>query len=197
MAHSARIAGAVTRPRLAGPAVRFIAILAAFAVAAWLGYRDEYLGGVLVPLRQLTAQAALMVIQAIGLDAARDGVVIRHAGGFAYEISRGCMGVIPALFLAVGVLAWPGESRRKLAALLVGIPFLLGLNLARLAHLFFLGVRRPGQFGFAHEVGWEAAMVIAVFGLWLGLTAWAGMATVGERPGPKLDGKTGRNEVLA
>jgi exosortase/archaeosortase family protein len=156
------------------PAGRFIATLAIVALAAWLGYRDEYLGPLLVPLRQLTAQAALVLVQSIGLDAMRVGTVVQHPGGFAYEISRGCMGVIPALILGVGVLAWPGVGARKAIALVVGIPLLLGLNLIRLGHLFYLGVRQPDHFHFAHEVGWQAAVVVAVFGLWFGATFWAG-----------------------
>lgn len=160
--------------RSPSPAGRFVATLAVVAFVAWFGYRDEYLGPVLVPLRQLTAQAALALAQSLGLDAVRVGTVVQHPGGFAYEISRGCMGVIPALILGVGVLAWPGVGSRKAIALLVGIPLLLGLNLIRLGHLFYLGVRRPDQFHFAHEVGWEAVVVLAVFGLWLGATSWAG-----------------------
>jgi exosortase/archaeosortase family protein len=156
------------------PAGRFVATLAIVAFVAWLGYRDEYLGPVLVPLRQLTARAALAVVQTIGIDAMRVGTVVQHPSGFAYDISRGCMGVIPALILAAGVLTWPGVGNRKAIALLVGIPLLIGLNLVRLGHLFYLGVRRPDHFHFAHEVGWEAAVVLAVFGLWFGATSWAG-----------------------
>jgi exosortase/archaeosortase family protein len=170
----------VLRPAM--PAVRFAGIMACFTVLALLGYRDVYLGPVLLPLRTLTAQAALALIQAIGLEAMREGAVIRHAAGFAYEISRGCMGVIPALFLAVGVTAWPGDRWRKSVALLLGIPLLIGLNLVRLVHLFYLGLRRPESFRFAHEVAWEGAIVLAVFCLWLGLTRWTGVSPKWEKP---------------
>ena len=166
----------VMRPRLTGPVVKFVAILATFVLAALLGYRDEYLGPVLVPLRTLTAQAALTLIRGVGLDGVRQGTIISNSSGFAYEISRGCTGVIPALLLAVAVLAWPGAGSRKLIALALGIPLLLGLNLIRLVHLFYLGVRRPEFFSFAHEVVWEATIVLAVFALWLGLTRWTGLA---------------------
>jgi exosortase/archaeosortase family protein len=157
------------------PAGRFVATLAIVALVAWLGYRDEYLGPVLVPLRQLTAQAAVALVQSIGLDAVRVGTVLQHPGGFAYEISRGCMGVIPALILTAGVLAWPGQGSRQAIALLVAVPLLLGLNLIRLGHLFYLGVHRPEVFRFAHEVAREGALVAVVFLLWLGATAWAGI----------------------
>jgi exosortase H (IPTLxxWG-CTERM-specific) len=155
--------------------------MAGFVLVAVLGYRDEYLGPVLVPLRAATAEMALTLIRSIGLDAVRNGTVISHTAGFAYEISRGCTGVIPALLLAVGVLAWPGAGSRKLLAVVLGIPLLLELNLIRLVHLFYLGVRRPELFGVAHEVIWEAVMVLAVFALWLGFTRWTGSAS---GPGP-------------
>jgi exosortase/archaeosortase family protein len=190
MANSAHGVRALMVLQPAGPAVRFAGILAGFTVAALLGYRDEHLGPVLLPLRTLTAEAALTLIQAVGLEATREGTAIRHAAGFAFEISRGCMGLIPALFLAVGVMAWPGERRRKLLALLAGIPLLLGLNLVRLAHLFYLGVRRPESFRFAHEAAWEGAMVVAVFCLWLGLTQWTGVS-----PGPGTSRATQAREL--
>ncbi|HEY7683667.1 MAG TPA: exosortase H [Gemmatimonadales bacterium] len=160
--------------RPGGPELRFILTLAGFALVAVLGYRDEYLGPVLVPLRTLTADLTLTLIRALGLDAVRHGTVISHSAGFAYQISRGCTGVIPALLLAVGVLAWPGVGRRKLFAVALGVPLVLGLNQVRLVHLFYMGVRRPELFGFAHEVLWETVMVSAVFGLWLGFTRWTG-----------------------
>jgi exosortase/archaeosortase family protein len=123
---------------------------------------------------------ALTLIRSLGLDAVRDGTVISHSAGFAYEISRGCTGVIPALLLAVGVLAWPGAGSRKLLAALLGILLLLGLNLIRLVHLFYLGVRRPELFGIAHEVIWQAVLVLTVFALWLGFTRWTGSAMGAE-----------------
>jgi exosortase/archaeosortase family protein len=153
--------------------LRLVLSLAVFVAFVLLAFRDEVMGPALVPLRTLTAQATLGLIHWAGMEAIREASAIYHPGGFAYEISRGCLGLVPVGVLAVSVLAHPGSLRPKLTGLALGVPLLVGLNLVRLVHLFYLGVRQPGLFHFAHQVVWQAVIVAAVFVLWLG---WTGCA---------------------
>lgn len=162
-------------PRLSGAGLRFVAIVATFAVAVVVVFRDEIVGPLVLPLRVLTARAVLVVIQGAGIDAFREVSALYHPGGFAYEISRGCLGLVPAAFLIVGVLAYPGERQRKVRALALGLPALFALNLLRLVHLFYLGVNHPGLFRFAHQVAWQAVIVAAVFLFWLTSTGYLEM----------------------
>jgi exosortase/archaeosortase family protein len=151
---------------------RFVFSLAAFVGVVLLVFRDEVIGPALVPLRALTARTVLGLIHLTGMEAVREASAVYHPGGFAYEISRGCMGLVPVAFLAVATLAYPGHLRRKLVALAVGIPLLLSLNLIRLLHLFYLGVHQPEMFYLAHQVLWQGGIVLAVFTLWLASTSW-------------------------
>ncbi len=146
--------------------------LTIFVGVVLLVFRDEVLGPALVPLRIATARTVLGLIRLAGMAAVREASAIYHPGGFAYEISRGCIGLVPAGILTVTTLAHPGQLRRKMQALAVAIPLLLGLNLLRLLHLFYLGVNQPELFHLAHQVLWQAAIVLAVFTLWLGATRW-------------------------
>ena len=155
-------------PYATGP--RFVSIVATFAVAVSVLFRDEIVGPFVLPLRLLTARAVLVLIRGVGIDAFREATALYHPGGFAYDLSRGCLGLIPAGFLIVGVLAYPSEGRRKLLALVVGVPVLFALNLVRLVHLFYLGVHDPDLFRPAHELIWQALIVVVVFLLWLGAT---------------------------
>ena len=155
-------------PRRGG--LRFALTLGAFAAVVALLFRDSIVGPLVSPLRVLTARAVLLLIQQIGMDAVREGSAIYHAGGFAYEISRGCLALVPAGFLVVSVLAYPGKTGRKLAAITLGVPLLLGLNLVRLVNLFYLGVHRADLFGLAHQVVWQGVMILAVLALWLAST---------------------------
>jgi hypothetical protein len=50
------------------------------------------------------------------------------------------------------------------------------LNLARLVHLFVIGVRQPAWFDLAHEVIWESVMALSVLVAWLGWAMWADRA---------------------
>jgi exosortase/archaeosortase family protein len=159
-------------PRVTGAGLRFVSIVATFAVAVALVFRDEVVGPIVLPLRVLTARVVLVLVHGAGLDAVREVSALYHPGGFAYEISRGCLGLVPVAFLVVGVLAYPGERHRKLWALIIGVPALFALNLVRLVHLFYLGVNRPDLFPLAHQVAWQAAIVTAVFVFWLAATGY-------------------------
>lgn len=156
--------------------VCFAAVLAVVAGALWLGFRDEVLGWVLVAWRIEVAKAVLALIRLTGMEAIREASAIYHAGGFAYEISRGCTGFVPAALLATSIAAYPAAARFRLAGLLLGVPLLLGINLARLVHLFYLGVHQPRWFHVAHTVAWEAIIVLAVVGLWLAWAVWTDRA---------------------
>lgn len=152
--------------------LRFLLALAIFAGVVPVVFRDELMGSALFTLRVLTARATLVFIHWSGMEAVREASAIFHPGGFAYQISRGCMGLVPAALLGVAVLAYPGERRRKAVALAVGIPILFALNFVRLVHLFYLGVYRPDTFHLAHTVLWQVGIILGVFLTWLGCIAW-------------------------
>lgn len=150
--------------------VRFVLALTIFAGLVLLTFREDVLGPALLPLRVLTAEATLAVIHGAGMEAVRAASTVYHPGGFAYEISRGCTGLVPIAFLVVAVLAYPADSRTKLVGLSLGVPFLAVLNLIRLVHLFYLGVHQPQLFELAHKVLWQAVIVLAVLALWIACT---------------------------
>ena len=164
--------------------LRFSLVLAAFAVVTWFVFRDEVMGPVLVPLRALTAEGALTLIRLMGMEAIREGSTVYQPGGFAYEVSRGCTGLVGAGLLIVSILAYPAARGHRLVGVSLCVPAFLGLNLARLVHLFYLGVYRPDVFHVVHEMVWQAGMAVAVFGLWFGWTIWANRAGVAQRQGP-------------
>jgi exosortase H (IPTLxxWG-CTERM-specific) len=147
--------------------LRFILTLALFAGAVLVGFRDEVVGPALLPLRVLTARVALALIHVAGMEAVREATAIFHPSGFAYQISRGCMGLVPAAFFAVSVIAYPISVSRKALAMVVGLPVLFALNMVRLVHLFYLGVHRPDLFHLAHQVLWQGGIIAVVFLMWL------------------------------
>ncbi len=153
--------------------LRFAVVMAVFAGVVLLTYREHMLGLVLVPLATVTAQMTVALLHWLSMEAARVATVISHPDGFAYEIYYRCTGFLPVAFLTASILASPGPLRRKCVGLAVGVPILIGLNLARLAHLFYLGVHHPAAFHFSHGVLWEGLFILATLGLWLGWTRWS------------------------
>lgn len=149
------------------------------AALVWLGVIGLARAGVPAPARLLSPVTALLaaLVQALvgwtGIDALRHGALLYVPGEFAYEIVAGCTGLLPAGVLAVAILTAPANGRARRAGLLAGVPLLLAVNVVRLAHLFYLGVRAPRHFALAHGLVWEAAMIAAVVAIWLGWSRWA------------------------
>lgn len=159
------------------------------ALLAWLTVIGLARAGVPAPaglLAPLTGLLAMLVQSALawtGVDALRHGALLYVPGAFGYEIVIGCAGLLPAAVLAVAILASPGSPTAKAWGLALGTPFLLGVNLLRLAHLFHVGLRAPERFGAAHGWWWEAAIVVLTLAVWL---AWAA-AAAGAASGPSRD----------
>ena len=127
----------------------------------------------LAPLTGFLGSVVQWVVGWTGIAALRDGATLYVPGAFGYEISVGCTGLLPAAVLAVAVLASPGSRSAKRRGLLLGVPAILALNVARLAHLFYLGIHAPRMFPLAHTVLWEGAMVAFTFATWLVWSRWA------------------------
>jgi exosortase H (IPTLxxWG-CTERM-specific) len=153
--------------------LRFALALAGAGLVCWALFRDAVVGPVVRPLEALTAGITAALVHGLGVQAATLGTVVYHPGGFAFEISRGCLGLVPLALLAAGIVAYPAPGRKKLWGLLVGLPALAALNVVRLVQLFVTGVRWPAAFGFAHEVVWQAIVVLAALGIWAAWVRWA------------------------
>ncbi len=149
------------------------------AALVWLGVIVLARGWTGAPVRLLDPLAGLVAsvtqgaLQAIGIAAERAGTVLFVPGGFAYDITIGCTGLLPAAVLAVAILASPGTWGAKQRGLVVGVPLVLTVNLLRLVHLFYLGIHAPRHFVLAHTLLWEGTMVLFTFVTWALWTRWA------------------------
>ncbi len=153
--------------------LRFAVILAGYGGAVFLVYRDEVLGTALAPLAVATARLVLVVLHFLGLEALREGAVIIHPGGFAYEVAYTCTGFLPIVTFFVCVLAYPVAWQARLTGAIIGILVLWIINLFRLVGLFYLGVNCPSAFAWAHEIAGEIFLGTAFIGLWLGWIGWS------------------------
>jgi exosortase/archaeosortase family protein len=137
------------------------------------GPREPVRAGALGWFDRTTAASTAAVVRLLGTSAVQEGPVLRHPQGFAIEVYYRCTGLLPALFVAVSILAFPAPRELRWKGVIVGVPLLLGLNLTRLVILFVVGVHWPIWFDVAHRVIAEAIMALAVLGLWLAWLRWA------------------------
>jgi exosortase/archaeosortase family protein len=88
---------------------------------------------------------------------------------FRFNVVPDC-GALPSMsiFLAA-MIAFPTELWRRLLGLLIGLPLLYAINIARLTCLALIGAYTGnGQiFEFAHEYVWQAVYIVFVVIVWL------------------------------
>lgn len=154
--------------------MRFGLVLGAFGAAVSWSYRHPRLYGLLAPVESWTTDATCWLLAWSGIEVERAGTVLSHPGGFSCDIGYRCTGVVVAAFLIAGLLALPLGWRSRARGVAVGVPLVLAVNLARLVSLYFVGVHWPEAFDFAHLVAWEAAMVLAILGVWIGCASRLG-----------------------
>ena len=155
------------------PEVRLAAALACLFVIVLPRYRPAVPGGILGSFTAIVASVVQSLLRWIGIEASRAGTFLYVPGSFGYEIGLRCIGMLPAAVLIVAILASPGTGAAKRRGVLVGVPLVLGVNLLRLVHLFYVGIHSPGLFALAHSVLWEGAMVLVTFATWLVWIRWA------------------------
>lgn len=160
----------------------FLLVVSAAGAAAALFYREAVGGPFVAPLERLTAAVTSGLLRAGGVETVRAGTVVYDARTFGFEISLGCTGLVPAAMFATAIAAYPATARHRLHGILVGVPLLLLVNLARLVHLFIVGIRWPSWFAVMHHVIWESAMVLAVIGFWSAWAVWADAPRSGTPP---------------
>ena len=124
----------------------------------------------LAPLNAFVASLVQGLVRLGGIPAERHAALLYVPGTFAYEIVAGCTGLLPATVVAVAILAAPGTRAARSRGMVLGVGVLLLINVLRLAHLFYLGVRAPQQFPAAHLYVWEAVLVAATGVVWLAFT---------------------------
>jgi exosortase/archaeosortase family protein len=107
-------------------------------------------------------------------DELRDRLPDPHAvigRSFPFNVVPDC-GAIPSISIFVAaVIAFPARVRSRVLGVLLGVPILYGVNIARLACLAVIGAydTTPGHeiFTFVHEYLWQGIYVVFVVIVWL------------------------------
>lgn len=116
---------------------------------------------------RLTADVAAGLLRVSGLEVERNGSVVSHPDGFGVYVYYLCTGWPLALVMLIGLAALPGRRTAKLAAAAAGVAALLVINQLRLVSLFWIGLRLPRVFDFAHYWVWEPVMLLCVGVVWV------------------------------
>ena len=155
------------------PALRFILVF----LAVLLPLAGLRASGLETPaaarVGAVTAGAAHVLLRPLQPGLQRSGNL--HAGPHgALEIAEPCSGFELIALLLAALVAFPLARRRRALALLLLVPFVLALNVVRVARLALLLESGAPVFETAHLFVWQGFLVLAGLAYWL---VWAAPAT--------------------
>lgn len=145
-------------------ALRFLGLLVVFSVV----YPQVALVADRAIMNALSATAAIVqtILGLVGQDASQQGRVVT-CGGFSIEIIVECIGIYETLLLWAAILAYRSSWRARLIGLGAGAVLIYLTNVLRLCVLSIIGAYWPNFFDTAHEIVWQATMIICVALMWL------------------------------
>jgi len=153
-------------------ALTFFALVLLFSVLVHVDV--EFFAG--VTTRMLTRNVAAVVAAVMNLAGAdvthSDEIIVYRSNSF--EVLADCTGIEVMGLFAAAVLAFPSLWRRRAAALAVGIPALMVLNLMRMISLIYIGARSATALHYGHLYVWPVVLLTVALGMWL---QWARSAS--------------------
>ena len=125
-------------------ALRFLTLFAVIFGLCYLlfGITPGVRQGVIKPYTVWLAKAVTAIVNLFGAGATTNGTLV-ESPRFSMNISMGCDGVEASSLFMAGVLAFPTLWRAKFIGLLIGVPLIHAINLARLVGLYYAGVYLP------------------------------------------------------
>ncbi|MCC6697375.1 MAG: archaeosortase/exosortase family protein [Candidatus Hydrogenedentes bacterium] len=118
---------------------------------------------------QLRAQVEALKAQRAAATSPAELAILDRDVRFHFNVVPDC-GALPSMAIFVAaILAFPARLWKKLVGMLLGIPALYIINVARLACLAVIGAYwgNGKEFEFAHEYVWQAVYIIFVVMVWL------------------------------
>jgi len=156
------------RSILQSPFRRFVLLFCLYLAAAGLAYPEFRfrVPGFIHWASEATAKVVYWTLLPFTSDVYQSGKMVTFHG-FSVTIIEECIGVYEMLIFATGVLAFPASARSRTIGLLMGLPLLYAINVARILMLVVVGHYAPSQFDFMHLYFWQATLILMITGVWL------------------------------
>jgi exosortase H (IPTLxxWG-CTERM-specific) len=162
-------------------ALRFLLIFGVvFGVCYFLlGVAPGVRLGIVRPYTVVLARFVTVIINLFGAGAVAQDTVVRSPE-FMIDIGMGCDGIEASSLFLAGVVAYPTSWRAKLSGLVVGVPLIQVINLARLVGLYYAGLHLPSVVEEVHVYVAQTIVILlstAILVFWL-----SRVATEHDRP---------------
>ena len=93
-------------------------------------------------------------------------------GRFSLHVSKDCDAMESNILMMAAVVAFPSTWKRRAVGLLASITVVTVANVVRLCSLYFVGLRWPSAFEFAHLELWPLLLIAISLGVFVAWTGW-------------------------
>ncbi len=163
------------------PALGFILLF--FAVAMSIYVALEFVPQqIYQAVNDWNAVAVAWCLNIIGIQVTLKGDLITHAG-FTAKVVGECSAVFVSVLPLSFFLAYPARPLRRLAGILIGLPFLFGINIIRIAIVFIVGFSQPKLFPWVHLYLGQVGMILVVVWICMVWLEWEKRETAGLASG--------------
>ena len=116
-------------------------------------------------LRVGTAHLTSAVADLLGMETKVHGSTLSMAT-MDFEVIAECTGVFAMMIYAAAVVAYPARWKERVLGLVVGIPIIFGVNVARMVALVYVALYHENSFEYVHSYLWQGTFVIFVILVW-------------------------------
>ena len=153
--------------RSRSPLLKFVGFFLLFMTLFYLVYTQEWFQeGPLSFIMNIDAKISSFLLNIFGMGTTAVGDTV-SSNKFSVDIESGCDGIEAIAIFTGAVAAYPKPTQFKYKGILVGILFLLLMNIIRIVTLFVTGVHFPKLFDMMHVEVWQVIFIILAIVCWL------------------------------
>ncbi len=153
--------------RSRSPLLKFVGFFLLFMAVFYLIYTQEWFQeGPLGFIMNIDAKISSFLLNIFGMGTTAVGDTV-SSNKFSVDIESGCDGIEAIAIFTGAVAAYPKPAEFKYKGILVGILFLLLMNIVRIVTLFFTGVHFPKLFDMMHVEVWQVIFIVLAIVCWL------------------------------
>jgi len=150
------------------PILRFVLLFMFLMVIFYLIWVQAFFQDNVIPIvNGINAKIATFFLNLMGQGCVSEGQKILPPTGSAINIKTGCDAIEPIALFCSAIISFPVAFFRKWKGLIVGVLFLLAMNMVRIVSLYFFAVYKPEWFEIMHADVWQAVFILLAVMCWL------------------------------
>jgi exosortase H (IPTLxxWG-CTERM-specific) len=147
--------------------ILFCVLFAVYLTALFYVLQNRFvILGFIEPHTAVIARISDRIFNLLGTRTVAAGTIVR-AQSFAIDIRNNCNGVFVSAIYLAAVLAYPASWKSRGWGIIMGIPIIYLINLARVVTLFYVGIYFPRFFDKTHVLIWQSLVIFFALLVWI------------------------------